>query len=972
MTPFRTGLTLTLCLLPLAALGQEAPKEPVAVDRHGDPLPRHVRARLGTVRFRQGSPVSNLRYSLDGKTLMSAGNDGSLRVWEARSGKELFTFGGVEVQNLQIMGGTWVVSPDGKKVAVWDGTQPVRLFDVATGQVLVKLGDTQNRGNNNFMAFSPDGKFFASLGNEPTMGYGLIRIFDVETGKEVKVLEGAAPKKENEQRFTPNNLNYSPDGKYLCAGGNDGRRNDAIRVWEVESGKVMPEPLSPGAKKTVADLIGEVIGGPNMGEFYNQVGAPMFSPDGKLMLGVIQDNRRGGVKLRLWDPVTGKHVRDLGDHPNGVNNVVFSPDAKKLAVMRGDQTAQLYDLSNGKELPGLAIAGGGIQDLVFSPDSKTAAIGASDQSVKIHEVETGKEVRSIAGYMGNFGQVNLYQMNRGIGSTIAFSPDGKLIAMAGGSMVRVFDASSGKEVNPTEGHQGNVTGVAIAPDSKTAATTSEDGTIRLWDLASGKELRQMSPPQAEEGAAANAFFGNAAVAGGVTLLFSPNGKQLAGSWNDGAVILWNVENGKVLHRMKAHDYGLCSLAFAPNGKGLASGGTDGRVLWWDTNTGKQIRQFAGPAVGMMEPEAMTFEIVAGSGAMCVAISPDGRTLAAAGQSGADYDIQMWEISSGKLRRKIPIRNFGGENDLFESNLRISRSIAFRGGMGTACLTFAPDGRSIAWASGSTVRLWDVLRGKELRQFGGQEGIISGMAFAPSGKYLIAGNSDGSLRVWDVPSGTIVNQLTGHRGSVSTLAFVGDGKTLASGGADTSVLLWDVDGAVEEETHPGAPSAKVLAELWRKLADEDAAKALESSGKLAAAPKEAVALLREQIKAAAPVDQKMLDKLMTDLQDNRFGVRKKATDELEKLGELAEPTLRKCLEGNPPLEVKQRVEALLKKLDGPVTHPEVLRALRALEVLEQIGTPEAQEVLKTIAQGAPEAQLTQDAKAALDRLGRQTK
>src|SRR5262249_9317105 len=161
------------------------------------PLPKHVRARLGTIRFRQGSPVATVRYSPDGKMLMSAGNDQSLRVWEAKTGKELFSFAGNEMNGsfngfagraVYFRNGKngWVLSPDGKPLATFDGMSSVKLWDITTGQVVRKVGEAQNRGNN-FMAFSPDGKLFATIGNENknNMYYGVIRLWEVSTGKEV-------------------------------------------------------------------------------------------------------------------------------------------------------------------------------------------------------------------------------------------------------------------------------------------------------------------------------------------------------------------------------------------------------------------------------------------------------------------------------------------------------------------------------------------------------------------------------------------------------------------------------------------------------------------------------------------------------------------------------------------------------------------------------------------------------------------
>jgi WD40 repeat protein len=978
MTLSRTGL-LALCLiLPLVPTAQSetpAQEQPApAVDRHGDPLPRHVVGRLGTIRFRHGSPVATLRFAPDGKTLVSAGNDQSLRMWDVKNGRELQHLAGGQgpgepggdliIEDFKSMSSNrngWVLSPDARMLAVMESIGSVKLVDTATRKQLHRLGDAQNRGNNASMAFSPDGKLFAAIGNENknNMYYGVVRLWDTKTGKEVRALAGPVPKMANEQRFYPNNVTFSPDGKMIVSVGYEGRRGEVVHLWEVESGKVLPDLMNPTDKKGVVDLIGGLFDRP---EYRNMAGAPIFSPDGKMLAGVYQTNR-GGAKLRLWDPLTGKHLRDLGNQPNGVNFMVFSPDGLKLAVVQNDQTVHLWDPATGKELPALGGATGSVQAVVWSADGTGLAVGGSEQTIQLYDA-LGKDTHKLKGYQGNHGPQNLYNMGQGLGSSIAFSPDGQTVAAAAGSMVRLWTVATGQEIDPvTEAHSGAVIGVAASPDGKTVATASEDKTVRLWDTTTGRELRRMDKPADEAAGGFFAYYNNSS-AGGVNLAFSPDGKTLAAAQSNGSIQLWTTDTGKALPKLKGHNGSMPSLAFAPNGKALASGGTDGKVFWWDVKTGKQLRQFAGAITGGDDDPGVAFLIDRGSnpGSITVAISPDGKTLAAAGQTGLAYKIRMWELTTGKLRREIPVRT-----DTDEGSYRW-RFGYMANNMSGATLTFAPDSKVLAWSSGSTIRLWDPIRGKELRQFGGQESNISATAFSPDGKLLVAASLDSTVRVWNVASGTILTQVVGHRGAVNTLAFCIDGKTLASSGADTSVLLWNVPSAVAE-ARPAALSPEKLADLWNELADDSAAKALETIGKLAAAPEQSLPLLKERLKPAPALDQEKLKQLVTDLENERFAVRKKATDQLERLGQLAEQALTKRLEENPPLEVRQRIEQLLTKLKGFVTHPDAVRALRAVEVLEQIGTPAAQEALATVAKGAPEANLTQEAQAALDRLAK---
>jgi hypothetical protein len=159
----------------------------------------------------------------------------------------------------------------------------------------------------------------------------------------------------------------------------------------------------------------------------------------------------------------------------------------------------------------------------------------------------------------------------------------------------------------------------------------------------------------------------------------------------------------------------------------------------------------------------------------------------------------------------------------------------------------------------------------------------------------------------------------------------------------------------------------LADHWIELKSSDAAEAYHAIWSLTARPKEAVRFLREQLQPGSLLDSQLLPRLIADLDSPRFAVRKRATEELGKLGELAEPALRQELRRRPSLEVIQRIEQLLLKRQGKIPPPEDLRMMRALEVLEHIGTSEAQDILLHLAKGEPGASITQEARAGAERL-----
>jgi hypothetical protein len=226
-----------------------------------------------------------------------------------------------------------------------------------------------------------------------------------------------------------------------------------------------------------------------------------------------------------------------------------------------------------------------------------------------------------------------------------------------------------------------------------------------------------------------------------------------------------------------------------------------------------------------------------------------------------------------------------------------------------------------------------------------------------------------IHLWDVLTGQERRQFAGHqsggdeRGTfaagVAVLTFTPDGHTLISGGGDTTILLWDVYGSARQA------HTQALAERWRDLS-ADATKAHEAVGALIGVRGEAVSFLKDKLHAIQPCDAQRLARLISDLDSDDFDVRERAARELEQLRETAAAGMRKALDADPSAETRRRLVDLLQKLDNPPTG-EALASLRGVEVLEMIGTPEAVDVLRGLAKGAPEARLTKAAKSAVARL-----
>jgi hypothetical protein len=330
----------------------------------------------------------------------------------------------------------------------------------------------------------------------------------------------------------------------------------------------------------------------------------------------------------------------------------------------------------------------------------------------------------------------------------------------------------------------------------------------------------------------------------------------------------------------------------------------------------------------------------GGPVVSLALSRDGTTVAAA---CGDNSLRLWDLASGK-----ELHSFDGHPG------------------GLTAVVLSPNGRTVISAGKDrTIRLWETATGQRRCQLRGHGGWIEALALSPDGRVLAAGCSDTCILLWDLVRGKKLAQLMGHRGAIKVLAFSSRPGALASGSTDTTVLLWDVSAALRGARTPSLnQTPDQLTALWAELASADAEKAYQAVQTLTAAGDASVAVLKGQLR---PVCTDQLTRLLIDLDSDSYAVRERATRELAAQGRSASPTLQKALKGNPSLEVKRRIEGLLARLRDVAPSPDLLRGLRSVEVLESIGTPQAQTLLRQLAAGAPEGELTREARAALARL-----
>jgi WD40 repeat protein len=665
---------------------------------------------------------------------------------------------------------------------------------------------------------------------------------------------------------------------------------------------------------------------------------------------------RSFTRVDFFDVATGKRLRHTPLPPPPQKTKLadgyvskLSPDGKYVAVARTDPDVDnvlaVYDTATGKEVTRMGRDQERFNHFTFAPDGKTVAAVMSlfvngnpqhDTPIRVWDVSTGKNTVTFApgGFFysvlfspdGKVLAANRIHPKRELllwdlqtGKELArlsgvqaqaFAPDGKAVAGVFGNTVRLWEVPTGKEIHPFAGHRTGLRCVACAPDGRTIVTSDKDGHMCLWRADSGRLLHAAQATRSYQ-------FGTA---------LSTDARTLAAAGVDSVIRLWDVATGREDRAIRTINMGVgWALAFSPDGRTLAvecHEGDNSTTGLWDLRSGKLIRKMG------------THKLVD----CAAAFSPDGRILAAAAQ---DDMIRLWDVATAGLLRQWK-------------------------GPRAEALAFSPDGQSLALATKYEkpgVRVWETATGQERLRLA--VGGVCAVAFAPDGRCLAAAGMDGTVRVWDWPSGQERCCLRGHIGVVNAVAFTPDGRGLVTGGEDARVLVWDLHSAAGElRAGSRDVSEAEFLRLWADLAGGDGMQAHAAIAALTAAGDRAVHLLEGRLPPEGPIDPQRVERLLADLEADDFTAREKATEQLQALAERIEPALRKALAAGPRPESRRRLEQILNGLGQ-----RRLQGLRAVEVLECVGTSPAREVLRKLAQGAADASLTRAAVAASQRLAK---
>jgi WD40 repeat protein len=666
----------------------------------------------------------------------------------------------------------------------------------------------------------------------------------------------------------------------------------------------------------------------------------------------------------------------------------YARQTRQLAVTDDRHRAHFWDISTGKKCHTLDPQVEYVFDLLVSPDGHTLVLvavrrGKPRCDLQVWDVRTGK-LRFALPWPEKTA-VN-----------VEFSPDSKTLALPADlpGVVRFLDPVTGRERARTRHPNGFLRRVAFTPDSGILATAvAASEAIQLWDCATG------SPRRAQPGH----------VCAPTSIAVSPDGKKAAtlGGWDP--ILVWDLTTGELVNRLDRQISGE-ACAFSSDGRALVSFSLRGTLDFVDIRTGRLLHSFTPSDASRL----------AGAECLDVRLSGDGKRVVAftaAVRARDDLLITGWDVTTHKQifqrrcsnevrlgtvvpfvdapetamlpvpqmdwdpRRDHPVRGFirleklsTGER-LFDipKLLGITLPRAFSAdGRFLATLTAGPDpgpdgkggqesGRSIY-----TIRILELATREEVLALALSKDPLP-FAFSADFRWLALTTDDGrEILLHDLQVGGQPRRFRGIGSRVSSLAFTPDGHRLISGQEDTTLLVWD--NPVPAGAKPAGADAATLARAWDDLAGS-AKQAFAARKVLAQSPTETVRLLNERLKPIRGVDDHALRQLVADLDSEQLKVREQATARLRELGQRAVPALWAALERKPSLEMRRRIDALLARLPDQLENPEVRRAVRAIAVLEAISTPEARELLKTLAGGLGPARLTQEARKALERTSR---
>ena len=732
--------------------------------------------------------VWSAALSPDERRIVTAGQDGTAIVWDAVSDKRTPAFMGHHGPVFSV-----AFSPDGKQVVsagydrrvlAWnpDDVKPFDYKNLAEGSVVPPANFRAFDGHADpvrSVGFSPDGSLLISSSQDNT-----VRVWDFEATQTLKTFRGHGGRVQAAA--------FLSDGKRILSASHD----NTVREWSIagyeeirtlkgrvldgHADAVLAAAYSQDQKQVItasrdrtARTWDARTGEPGLtfaeGHAY-LASTAVFFPGGRRLLTAAVDNT-----ARIWDVGTGGQLLRL-DRSGRSAAATLSHHAKWIATGGDDKSAQLWDAATGQRLKKFEAHLAEVTAVAFSPDDRMLATGDTKGHVKLWNIEEGRVGAKLDGHSRRI-------------SAISFSSDGsRVLSASGDNTVGQWDVATGKELtklilkhpdsiltmqpipggnsvitscadhklrvwSPDEAKvvqtigpfEGDVFSLSVSSDGTRLLTAnSEERTVRLWDLASGREV-QSPQPSGKLGPLVDLKLHGGLLWSTAFLPGTDDVLTVGGS----DARLWDVKTGREKMSFSPHG-AVASARFSTNGDLIVTGSWDNSAKIWNAKTGRVIRKLEGGHTSFVNTAVF---------------SPDGRFVLTASDDGT---AKLWNIETGEVTKSLE-----GHKDRVRS------------------ATFSPKGDFIVTTSSdATARLWKADSGDFIREYKGHEYAVLCAEFSKDGRLLVTGSEDRTSRVWNVETAESLLELSGHTASVTSVGFSPDMARIITGSQDQAAKLWD--------------------------------------------------------------------------------------------------------------------------------------------------------------------------------------